>query len=59
MAHTLKLKVIAEGVETRGQFEFLRAHLCDDAQGYYLSRPLPVAEISKLLGSGASLVAAA
>ncbi len=45
MAHSLKLKVIAEGVETREQLEFLRANGCDEMQGYYLSRPLPPAEL--------------
>lgn len=40
MAQNLKLKVIAEGVETRQQFEFLREHGCDEIQGYYVSKPL-------------------
>jgi EAL domain-containing protein (putative c-di-GMP-specific phosphodiesterase class I) len=48
MAHSLKLKVIAEGVETKEQLEFLRAHGCDEIQGYYLSRPLPAIELAKL-----------
>ncbi len=42
MAHTLKLKVVAEGVETPQQLEFLREHGCDFIQGYLLSRPLPL-----------------
>ena len=45
MAHSLKLKAVAEGVETREQLEFLRANGCDEMQGYYLSRPLPPAEL--------------
>jgi diguanylate cyclase (GGDEF)-like protein/PAS domain S-box-containing protein len=49
MAHTLKLKVVAEGVETAAQLEYLRGHQCDQIQGYYLSRPLPVAELEKML----------
>jgi diguanylate cyclase (GGDEF)-like protein len=41
MAHSLRLKVIAEGVETRGQLDFLYAKACDAIQGYYISEPLP------------------
>ena len=40
MAHRLKLDVIAEGVETADQVEFLREHGCDNMQGYYLGRPM-------------------
>ena len=49
MAHTLKLRVIAEGVETKQQLDFLRAYGCHEAQGYYLSRPLPATEVTSLL----------
>ena len=41
MAHALRLKVVAEGVENESQLEFLAAHTCDEMQGYYFSRPLP------------------
>jgi EAL domain-containing protein (putative c-di-GMP-specific phosphodiesterase class I) len=40
MAKSLHLKVIAEGVENEAQMTFLRAHHCDEIQGYYFSRPL-------------------
>lgn len=40
LAHNLGLKVIAEGVETQEQFEFLKALKCDYVQGYYFSRPI-------------------
>jgi diguanylate cyclase (GGDEF)-like protein/PAS domain S-box-containing protein len=40
MGHSLNLKVLAEGVETEEQMSFLRAHNCDEIQGYYFSKPL-------------------
>ena len=49
MAHSLNLKSIAEGVETAEQKEYLRHHGCDEMQGYYFSRPLPLEEVEKLL----------
>ncbi len=49
MAHSLKLEVIAEGVETAGQLAYLRHHHCDHIQGFYFSRPLPVPELEDLL----------
>jgi diguanylate cyclase (GGDEF)-like protein/PAS domain S-box-containing protein len=52
MAHSLGLKVIAEGVETEAQLEFLRAQGCDMAQGYYFNRPLPAEEIMPILKQG-------
>jgi diguanylate cyclase (GGDEF)-like protein len=52
MARNLKLRVIAEGVETLEELEFLRAHHCDEAQGYYFSRPVPPEEFARLLRTG-------
>jgi EAL domain-containing protein (putative c-di-GMP-specific phosphodiesterase class I) len=52
MAQSLKLRVIAEGVETREELEFLRAHQCDAAQGYYFSRPVPSKQFANLLRTG-------
>jgi EAL domain-containing protein (putative c-di-GMP-specific phosphodiesterase class I) len=39
MAHNLKLRIVAEGVETAEQLAFLRSHGCDEAQGYFIARP--------------------
>jgi EAL domain-containing protein (putative c-di-GMP-specific phosphodiesterase class I) len=52
MARRLELRVVAEGVETREELEFLRAQNCDEAQGYYISRPVPPQQFAALLGSG-------
>jgi EAL domain-containing protein (putative c-di-GMP-specific phosphodiesterase class I) len=49
LAHNLKLAVIAEGVETAAQLDYLRRHGCDEMQGYYFSRPLPAADFEQLL----------
>ncbi|WDT76309.1 MAG: EAL domain-containing protein [Candidatus Manganitrophus sp.] len=55
MAHTLKLKVVAEAVETVEQLEFLRGLKCDQMQGYLFSKPLPAEEITRLLVEGKHL----
>ncbi|MBK5274109.1 MAG: EAL domain-containing protein [Desulfuromonadales bacterium] len=49
MAHNLRLKVIAEGVETAGQLNYLRLHKCDEMQGYLYSRPVIAEEFGELL----------
>jgi EAL domain-containing protein (putative c-di-GMP-specific phosphodiesterase class I) len=49
MAKSLNLKVIAEGVEDEAQMAFLRAHQCDEIQGYYFSRPLAVDKVAEKL----------
>jgi diguanylate cyclase (GGDEF)-like protein/PAS domain S-box-containing protein len=52
MGRSLKLRVVAEGVETQAQLAFLQAHQCDEAQGYYFSRPVPPQQFAKLLENG-------
>jgi EAL domain-containing protein (putative c-di-GMP-specific phosphodiesterase class I) len=52
MARTLDLLVIAEGVETQEELEFLCTSGCDEAQGYYLSRPVPAWQLGMLLSNG-------
>jgi EAL domain-containing protein (putative c-di-GMP-specific phosphodiesterase class I) len=49
MAHALRLKVVAEGVETDAQRQFLTANGCDEMQGYYFSRPMPVEDCTRML----------
>jgi diguanylate cyclase (GGDEF)-like protein len=49
MAHSLHLKVVAEGVETAQQLKFLRAQHCDSVQGFLLHRPLPENEVAQVL----------
>lgn len=49
MAHGLSLKVVAEGVERPEQLEFLKAELCDEVQGYLISRPVEAFAVAELL----------
>ena len=49
MAHSLKLEVIAEGVETEAQLTYLRRHHCDQIQGFYFSRPVALADVTGML----------
>jgi diguanylate cyclase (GGDEF)-like protein len=49
MGKSLSLTVIAQGVETKEQAEFLRAHACDELQGFYFNRPLPAYQFAQLM----------
>jgi diguanylate cyclase (GGDEF)-like protein/PAS domain S-box-containing protein len=49
---SLNQRVVAEGVETRGQLEFLQSHGCDEGQGYYFSHPVAADQAAKLLEAG-------
>ena len=55
LAHNLKLRVVAEGVETEAQMNFLRSHGCDEMQGYYFARPLSVEDCTQALIEGRCL----
>jgi diguanylate cyclase (GGDEF)-like protein len=59
MAHNLGLRTVAEGVETPEELEFLRAHSCDEAQGYLLGRPMPAEQFTALLRIGIPELSAA
>jgi diguanylate cyclase (GGDEF)-like protein/PAS domain S-box-containing protein len=52
LAHALRLKVIAEGVETEEQAKFLRLLRCDEIQGYLISKPVPAEQLTALLKTG-------
>jgi EAL domain-containing protein (putative c-di-GMP-specific phosphodiesterase class I) len=52
MGRTLKLRIVAEGVETQEELVFLQAHHCDEAQGFYFSRPVPAEQFAGLLATG-------
>lgn len=54
MGQRLGLRVLAEGVETAGQMDFLRANHCDDLQGFLLGRPMPSGDLRELFGRGVS-----
>lgn len=52
MAHSMGMHVVAEGVETQDQLDFLRSSGCDQMQGYFFSRPLPAEEYGRMLREG-------
>lgn len=52
MAHSLELKVVAEGVENAEQLAFLKAHYCDEVQGYLISRPVEASAMGDILRVG-------
>ena len=52
MGRSLKVRVVAEGVETQEELTFLQAHQCDEAQGYFFSRPVAAEQFAKLLETG-------
>ena len=55
LAHNLRLKVIAEGVETQEHCRILRAHNCDEIQGYYFSKPVSAQEFEQIIRQGRRL----
>jgi len=58
MAHKLHMKVVAEGVETKEQLEFLRWHKCDYIQGFYFSKPCEGLEVMQMLQSEKNILQA-
>ena len=50
LGHSLKIPVLAEGVETQSQCEFLAQEGCDEIQGYLVGRPFPIADYAGLVG---------
>ncbi len=55
LAHSLKLRVVAEGVESEGQLNFLRLHGCEEIQGFYFSHPLPAEACAHMLAENKHL----
>ena len=51
LAHAMQYRVIAEGVETAEQLLFLKENGCDEVQGYYLSKPVSIEEIRRMLST--------
>jgi EAL domain-containing protein (putative c-di-GMP-specific phosphodiesterase class I) len=51
LGHSLRMQTCAEGVETERQLSILRAEGCDEVQGYYFGKPMPVAEFELMYGA--------
>ena len=51
LAHDIRMRVIAEGIETPSQLYFLKDHYCDEAQGFFFSKPIPPQEFEMLLSA--------
>ncbi len=56
MAHRLKMEVVAEGVETAAQLDFLKSQSCDYGQGYLFSKPVSFDQFKKLLTPNVSML---
>lgn len=56
MAHSLRMQVVAEGVETEAQLKFLRSRKCNQIQGYFFSRPIPAEDFKSMLCADKHLV---
>lgn len=54
MAHTMGIKVVAEGIENKQELDFLTARNCDEAQGFYFSRPLTIDQLTEKINDGVS-----
>ncbi|MFD1677639.1 putative bifunctional diguanylate cyclase/phosphodiesterase [Alicyclobacillus fodiniaquatilis] len=57
LAHSLMLTVVAEGVETQAQLDFLKQEKCDEVQGFFYSKPLPDDQFLRFVGLGAQALA--
>jgi EAL domain-containing protein (putative c-di-GMP-specific phosphodiesterase class I) len=56
MAHHLKLKLVAEGVEDEATLSFLRSERCDEVQGYFFSCPVPTEEFERILSGEKTMI---
>jgi diguanylate cyclase len=52
MGRSLNMRVVAEGIQTRDQFEFLKDRHCPEGQGYFFAPPVPAAQLTELLAAG-------